>query len=377
MNKSLPLTKEMSILLVATTSYAGMGPYVASIVNSFHKEDNVRFFLVEDDSRYYTKNIKKSLLDRCDIIHIQMSKVMTLMNLTVHPKYFFSEELKSVVKKNNISIIHSLTSFHEPSFIKWYNRIGKFILTVHDLRQHESKKAFYKEIRQNIFFNRMQKCINEASYLITNSKSQSERLNSLYPKKETALLPFPTLITESIADGKLACPELNGIKDYILFFGRIEKYKGVDILLRAFSSSNIGCKLVIAGKGEFEWKPDSPDIIYIDRYIKDEEIRSMYENARYVVYPYISATQSGVLSVASFFCKPMVLSDIPFFRETVGNSKAAVFFKSNDVMALSEALKAMESADIRMMENESKALYSKEYSESSYRTKLLTLYSEI
>lgn len=374
--------KNSPTLLVATTSYAGMGPYVASIVNSFDPNDNVRFFLVEDDSHYYTKNVKKSLLHLCDIIHLQMSKVMTLMNLTIHPRYFFSDKLKSVTLRNNIRIIHSLTSFHDPSFIKWHrnNRNGIFILTVHDLRQHESKKVFYKEFRQNIFFNRMEKCIKTTSDLITNSKSQSELLKDLFPQKAVSLLPFPTLITESISKGKLECPELKGIRDYILFFGRVEKYKGIDILLKAFLASNINRPLVIAGKGEFEGKIKTSNIIYIDRYINDEEIRSMYENARYVVYPYISATQSGVLSVASFFKKPMVLSDIPFFKETASGNSGVVFFKSNDIASLSMAIKTIEQKDtteIISMSEASGDLYSKEYSESSYRTKLLTTYENV
>ena len=377
MNKSLEINERSTILLVATTSFAGMGPYVVSIVNSFHRDDNVRFFLVEDDSHYYTNNVKKELLDKCEIIQQHMNKIMTLINLTIYPKYFFRYRLKSIVRDYNISMIHCLTSFHDPSFVKWFERKGKFILTVHDLIQHESKKAFYKEIRQNIFFNRMQKCITHTSYLITNSKSQSEKLKELFPNKRTTLLPFPTLITESIAKGGQVCPELKGLKDYILFFGRIEKYKGVNILLKAYLTSKSNLKLVIAGKGEFENKVNSSNIIYIDRYIKDEEIRTMYENAKYVVYPYISATQSGVLSVASFFRKPMILSDIPFFQETVGSNKAAIFFKSNDFASLSESIKSIEFANINMMETESKTLYLTEYSESSYRAKLLTYYNEI
>ena len=44
-------------------------------------------------------------------------------------------------------------------------------------------------------------------------------------------------------------------EDYILFFGRIDKYKGVDILIRAYLKStlpNRNIKLVIAGKGNID-----------------------------------------------------------------------------------------------------------------------------
>ena len=49
------------------------------------------------------------------------------------------------------------------------------------------------------------------------------------------------------------------------------------------------------------------------RFIKDSEVRDLFSRAAVVVYPYISATQSGVTSIASYFDKPMVLSDLPFW----------------------------------------------------------------
>lgn len=41
-----------NVLLLADTSYAGMGPYVANIVNSFSSTDDIRFFLVENEQKF-------------------------------------------------------------------------------------------------------------------------------------------------------------------------------------------------------------------------------------------------------------------------------------------------------------------------------------
>ena len=46
--------------------------------------------------------------------------------------------------------------------------------------------------------------------------------------------PFPTLVTADIENGEKVASELNGINDYILFFGRIELYKGVHLLYNAY-----------------------------------------------------------------------------------------------------------------------------------------------
>ena len=48
-------------LIVATTSYAGMGPYVSEIVNTFSPEDDVYFLLYDDEDIFFQKNIKNEL----------------------------------------------------------------------------------------------------------------------------------------------------------------------------------------------------------------------------------------------------------------------------------------------------------------------------
>lgn len=364
-----------NILLVANTSYAGMGPYVASIVNSFEPEDGVRFFLVEDNGEYYQKNIKKELLPFCTFFRIKKNKIRTLINLTIQSKCLFHNQLKKEVEKYEINCVHCLTSFHDEKFVKWFNRRGRFIMTVHDLIQHESKKAFYKEFRENVLFKRMTRCISSSKYLVTNNSSQFEMLIDQFPDKKVAEMSFPTLVTDYILSGNAICVELSNEKDYILFFGRIEEYKGLKLLVEAYLSANPQRKLVIAGKGDFPGKITHPNIIYLNRYIDDSEIKALYENALYVVYPYISATQSGVLSLASFFKKPILVSDITFFKETIGNSKCAIFFKSGDVDSLSDAIKQMETSDFQRMSEASEKLYYDIYSSKNYKESLIRFYT--
>lgn len=370
----MDIKNRYTTLLLATTSYAGMGPYVASIVNSFDATDNVYFYLIEDNRRYYSNNIKKELLPKCRIVQSHMNKIKTLINLTVHPKSYFYSDLKKYSLQNNITTIHCLTSFHDVDFIKWFQKGGNFILTVHDLIQHESQKSFIKEFRQNVLFNRMKKCIEESFHLVTNSESQLRMIQDTYPQKKAIHFPFPTLITESIAKGNKICNEIRNEKDYILFFGRIEKYKGLSTLVEAYISSGVTEKLVIAGKGEFAGKINHPNIIYIDRYIDDEEIGSLYNNAKYVVYPYISATQSGVLSVASYFGKPMVLSDIPFFKDCIDTNGSSIFFEAGNSQSLTDAMQKINSSDLTDMSEESKRLYTEKYTESVFKNSLLNIY---
>ena len=62
-------------------------------------------------------------------------------------------------------------------------------------------------------------------------------------------------------------------------------------------------------------------MIVINRFVDDKELADLFQKAAVVVYPYISATQSGVISIASFFKKPIVLSDVDYFKEVAPKAK--------------------------------------------------------
>jgi D-inositol-3-phosphate glycosyltransferase len=116
---------------------------------------------------------------------------------------------------------------------------------------------------------------------------------------------------------------------YLLFFGFIRSYKGLDLLIEAFSDSrlrNRQLKLVIAGEFYEDSRPYkamvdrfniSHEIILFERFINDNEVRNFFSAADLVVQPYRSATQSGVTQIAYHFEKPMLVTDVGGLREIV------------------------------------------------------------
>lgn len=214
---------------------------------------------------------------------------------------------------------------------------------------------------------------------ITNGRHQFEVLKEKYPDRQVFFGKFPTLITDKIANGRIEPPELKGVKDYILFFGRIEAYKGVELLIEAYLKSSIRnkCKLVIAGKGKINATVNDSEIILINRYIDDEEVASLYINAAIVAYPYISATQSGVLSMASYFKKPMIVSDVPFFLQTVGDSGCANIFQKENVDSLANTLNSFDFDEMASMSKASEELYANLYASASLRNELMAIYDEL
>jgi glycosyltransferase involved in cell wall biosynthesis len=121
--------------------------------------------------------------------------------------------------------------------------------------------------------------------------------------------------------------------NYLLFFGFIRAYKGLDLLLEAFADKrlrNRRLKLIIAG--EF-YESDAPykeiinkhsisdDVILYDRFIKDDEVFQFFSAADLVVQPYRSATQSGVTQIAFYFGKPMLVTNVGGLGEIVIDGK--------------------------------------------------------
>ena len=109
----------------------------------------------------------------------------------------------------------------------------------------------------------------------------------------------------------------------IAFIGRIDIYKGVDILVRAYKMLKTeGVKLLIAGSGQIDdetmsiIKSDS-NINLLNRYIANEEIPTLMEDVDIVVLPYTNATQSGVIPMAFAFGKTVIATNVGALSEQV------------------------------------------------------------
>jgi glycosyltransferase involved in cell wall biosynthesis len=148
---------------------------------------------------------------------------------------------------------------------------------------------------------------------------------------------------------------------YLLFFGFIRAYKGLDLLIEAFSDKrlrNRKLKLIIAG--EF-YEDDAPyremvkrfslenDVIFYDHFIKDDEVSLFFSVADLVVQPYKTATQSGVTQIAFHFEKPMLVTDVGGLREIVSDGKCGYVVKPESQF-ITEAL-------LDFFENNRKSLF--------------------
>ena len=320
------------ILFVASEFAPGMIPFAATVINTLAEDERFEVYAIcVNSSRHsYTGIINGKAHPR--FIEYPESKMLKLIY-----KFWPFKIIESIGKtRKDIKpdVIHFLTGdFTLASYIRLKGN-DKFYYTVHDLHPHEVKttslleKLIFKDIVWGY-----RKCRDSISNLTTSSLSQLDELKKMYPRKKCKYTSFPTLVTPKIQNGNKIAPELKNIDNYILFFGSINEYKGVNLLIEAFEKSKISAnmKLVIAGKG-MDYDVHSKNVLKINRFIDDDEIASLFKHASLVVYPYISATMSGVLSIAYYFNKLILASDISFFKDNATDS--VLFFKAGDVKNL-------------------------------------------
>lgn len=126
---------------------------------------------------------------------------------------------------------------------------------------------------------------------------------------------------------------LDGGTCYVLFFGFIRDYKGLDLLLDAFADARLkakNVKLIVAGEFYGDPKPYMEQIARLgiaDRvelrtdFIPDSEVNRYFCAADIVAQPYKTATQSGVTQVAFHFERPMLVTNVGGLPEIVPDGK--------------------------------------------------------
>jgi D-inositol-3-phosphate glycosyltransferase len=134
-------------------------------------------------------------------------------------------------------------------------------------------------------------------------------------------------------DAALEQLDLPKDQHYLLFFGFIRGYKGLDLLLQAMAFPEVrtlGVKLIVAG--EFYDDPEpyqqliagqglEEQIILRNAYIPNSEVGAYFGAADLVVQPYKTATQSGISQLAFHFGKPMVVCRVGGLPEIVQHGK--------------------------------------------------------
>jgi len=250
-----------------------------------------------------------------------------------------AKQIKEFIKTEEFDLIHSTTDCKTSVFLlPFIFRFKNTLFTEHDPIPHHKMNRFREFISYNLSFI----CFKNVLLL---SDSLLEQFKGKFKGYYKTIYQSGL----SIYDFLKSYPKVsNKYGDYILFFGRIDRYKGVDLLINAYRQSNAykkGIKLIIAGRANSDFSvPENNAILLFNRYIPNEELAGLIDNSLFVVLPYKSATQSGCVFSAFAFDKPILATNVGDIPKQVNNNTGCLI-EPNDVVGIKEGINYMLHAD--------------------------------
>jgi glycosyltransferase involved in cell wall biosynthesis len=186
------------------------------------------------------------------------------------------------------------------------------------------------------------------------SKVVEEGIRKLYPRIKVfrSSLPIydcyqtPVQLTQQQAQQQLGLDD----KSVLLFFGYIRQYKGLMNIIEALPlirKQITNAHLLVVG--EFYDNPQpyldaiknlglDNTITIINEYVANEAVHLYFTAANLAVLPYNEATQSGILSIAYGFAKPVVVTDVGGLAELVDDGKTGFIVPPHDVPKLADTV---------------------------------------
>ena len=249
--------------------------------------------------------------------------------------------------KPDLVILPWWVAFWAPQFFtitrKINQKLGSKVLFIcHNVVEHESNL-----LKQKI----TQKVLGNGSMFLVHSDQEFNRLRDFFPAAKVGRTFMPTFkITKNGVISQNNARELLQLnKPTILFFGFVRKYKGLDLLLKAFPKvlEQIDIHLLIVG--EFWQDKDDylqlisklnleKNISIVDKYIPNEEVGTYFSAANLLVMPYKSVTGSAVVQLSYSFGLPVLVSKIGALAEIVKENETGFLVPENDVEEISKKI---------------------------------------
>lgn len=261
---------------------------------------------------------------------------------------------------------------------------SKIVHTIHNVYPHGMSNADKREE----YGKRMMRIDRSIDHYIVHTESTAKEVVGLYAINRSRISVVPHGIFKPNYQLNSHAKKAHSGKRTIIFYGINRRNKGADILLDAVrqlqDEYRRQVKVLIAGRTSDEYLKElqsnvgDAEVEFCPTFIPDNELYEMIENADYIALPYREISQSGVLLLALYFRKPLLISNLPSFRETLTGFSQDMFFEMGNAKSMSELI-------VRMLRGEvdtTKQLQlietlNNEYSWENSAKKTLAVYNEI
>ena len=157
----------------------------------------------------------------------------------------------------------------------------------------------------------------------------------------------------------------------VLFFGRINPYKGADNLLEIVRlCPNIQFDVVGRVDSQMQGIVDQlakeKNVKLNNDYVTDAEMREAFVNCDWVIVPYNSASQSGIIIDAYKYSRPVIAFAVGAIPEQVDANKSGYLVTAGDNKKFADKLK--DAAKLSLDEYDMMSQYAYQYGCKKYAT---------
>jgi glycosyltransferase involved in cell wall biosynthesis len=223
--------------------------------------------------------------------------------------------------------------------------VGPVVLTVHDMAPFNNAPT---SVLQRIGSTGI---LREFDHLIVHSESSRELLSSRgLPAERISVVPHGILdVMPARADPVVPDAPLT-----MLMFGRVKTYKGVDVMIEAIGRLPVAlrrrCRLLVVGEAMIPVEPMKrraealgigDNIIWDLRYVSEENMAEVFNQADIFAFPYREIDTSGVLMSCLPYRKPIIASRIGAFQKLLQDGVHGRVVPPGDPEALSAAISSL------------------------------------
>lgn len=304
----------------------GFGDTDITVLKHLNKVYDLTWFLIDEPN----KNVNISKDEAVDyanensiklIVCTRLFRVRSLKNLS------FFMNIRNQINKIKPDLIFTCMAEWGWMLQVPLIKCKKIVYGIHDVKMHSYKKSLLLSLTWKLNTLAMGVLY---KYPCVFSKNQQKVYYDIFHKNIPNLgMSYKNFGTSSLKASDIT----NGVK--LLFFGSINIYKGLDLLIDAiealYADGITNVSLTIAGKGE-SWSDCQRRIIHHElfnlkiKFVDNEEIPDLFSSHHFLVLPYRDATQSGPLLTSLFYGLPIIAPDFGCFSDTY-NKESAILYK--------------------------------------------------
>ena len=259
---------------------------------------------------------------------------------SVHPRTWWrSLQAARFIRALRPDVLHLDNLSLRLAPLLWSLRHIPMVLTLHDPEPHSGEDNWRVSLGRRLTFPQV-----DRFFLLNRSgvAGVSQRFGIAPGRLDTGHLGVHGLVKEWLAEPPAEEPRT------VLFFGRMSRYKGLDVFYRA--ATLVAAKLdavrfVVAGRSfpgyALPPEPELPrggSVEVLHRYMHNRETAELFARATVVACPYLDATQSGVVLTAFAFGKPVVATRVGGLPEYVQDGVNGLLVEPGDAEALAAAI---------------------------------------